>query len=75
MNHNERLIVLRSLTHSIKAKKLLWEHGIDARVVKPDAGRSEKGCGYGVAVSAAESVRAVRLLGENGIPVSESTQL
>jgi hypothetical protein len=75
MNHNETVIVLRSLTHSIKAKRLLWEHGIAARVVKPDAGKSEKGCGYGVAVPSTEGGRALKMLEENGIPVSESKRL
>jgi hypothetical protein len=71
MDHNEATIALRSLTHSIKAKKLLREHGMEARVVKPDAKSAEKGCGYGIAVSRKDQSRAVKLLEENGITVSE----
>lgn len=71
MDHNEATIALRSLTHSIKAKKLLHEYGVDARVIKPDARSTEKGCGYGIAVSQRDRGRALKLLEENGIPTSE----
>lgn len=71
MNQSEKVIVMRSLTHAIKAKKLLQEYGIDARVVKPDAGRAEKGCGYGVAVKADKRGHAEGILRENGLPPLE----
>ena len=67
MNHNETVIPLRSLTHAMKAKRLLVEHGISARIVKPDARRSEKGCGYGITVEAHYYENAVSLLNKNGI--------
>ena len=67
MNQNETVIPLQSLTHAMKAKKLLGERGIPSTVIKPDARKSEKGCGYGIAVNThrAETVR--HLLKENGI--------
>ena len=75
MIHNDKVIVLRSLTHSVKAKKILNEHGVDVRVVKPDTAKGEKGCGYGIAVDAREVDRIVNILSENGIPVLDTRQL
>lgn len=72
MNNNEKSIALRSLTHSVKARRLLAEYGISSRVIKPDAAKSEKGCGYGVAVAVAEAEEAVRVLEANGIPTAEA---
>ena len=71
MNRNETLITMRSLTHAMKAKKLLSEYGMEARVVKPDASRTEKGCGYGIYVSGDRYERAKSLLSENGLPPLE----
>ena len=68
MTRKNAIITLSSLTHAIKAKKLLSEYGIDARVVKPDTQRAEKGCGYGVSVDATVRESAEKLLRENGIP-------
>lgn len=68
MTRNDDVIVLRSLTHAIKAKKLLREYGIDARVVKPDNSRTEKGCGYGISLDRAVTERAITALNENGLP-------
>ena len=68
MDHKETAIALRSLTHSIKAQRLLREYGIDARVIKPDAKKTERGCGYGVAVAVSDEMRARKILEENGIP-------
>ena len=70
MDHKEAAIALRSLTHSIKAQRLLGEYGIDSRVIKPDAKKTEKGCGYGVAVAIRDEARARKILEENGIPVA-----
>ena len=67
MNPNETVIPLRSLTHAMKATKLLSENGIPSKVVKPDARRSEKGCGYGITVNIAHAENAKRLIKENGI--------
>lgn len=67
MAEKNTVITLRSLTHSIKAKKLLYEYGIDTKVVKPDAQRAEKGCGYGLAVNPADKEQAENLLRANGI--------
>ena len=67
MEQNETVIALRSLTHAIKAKKLLREYGIDARVVKPNSERAEKGCGYGISLDREAAKRAEAILPENGI--------
>ena len=68
MDRNETVIPMRSLTHAIKAKKLLQEYGIEARVVKPDARNTEKGCGYGIAVFSERYERSKKILKENGLP-------
>jgi hypothetical protein len=67
MEQKESVIVLRSLTHSIKAKKVLQEYGIASRVVKPSQKRSDSGCGYGIAVSADKRSRSEAIIRENGI--------
>ncbi|MBQ9115913.1 MAG: DUF3343 domain-containing protein [Clostridia bacterium] len=67
MNKAEKVITLRSLTHAIKAKKLLSAHGISAKVVRPDATGTEKGCGYGIVTELSQSERAEKLLREGGI--------
>ena len=67
MNQNETVIPLRSLTHAMKAKKLLSEPGIPAKVIKPDARKSEKGCGYGIAINTHQAEPVRHLLKENGI--------
>ena len=67
MNPNETVIPLRSLTHAMKAKILLSEHGIQSKIVKPDARKSEKGCGYGITVERQKADIAGRLLKANGI--------
>ena len=67
MTNQESIITLRSLTHAIKAKKLLAGYGIEARVTKPNAQRTDKGCGYGIAVAQSEKERAEKLLRENEV--------
>ena len=71
MNRNETVITMRSLTHAIKAKKLLSEYGIDSRVIKPDSRRTEKGCGYGIAVAEEVGGQVKDLLTEKGLPPLE----
>lgn len=61
----EVIIVLRSVTHAMKSKKLLRENGISAFVVKPP--HSEEGCGYGVSVSALNADAATEILKKNRI--------
>ena len=68
MIRNEAVIVMRSLTHAIKGKKLLYEYGIEAKVVKPDNSRTEKGCGYGISLDRSVAERANALLTENDLP-------
>jgi len=67
MNRNETVISMRSLTHAIKAKKLLQDQGFEAKVVKPDAHKAEKGCGYGIAVSANKAELINTILQDNGL--------
>lgn len=65
--NTEITIVLRSVTHALKSKKLLSENGIPARVVKPSD--AEEGCGYGVSVSALHADAAAGILQKNRLRV------
>lgn len=63
--NTEITIALRSVTHAMKGKRLLYENGIFARVVKPS--HSEEGCGYGLSVPAFHADAAAEILQKNKI--------
>ena len=65
--NTEITIVLRSVTHAMKGKKLLYENGIRSAVVKP--AHLEEGCGYGLSVSAVFADAAAEILEKNKICV------
>ncbi len=65
--NTEITIVLRSVTHAMKGKKLLYENGIRSVVVKPS--HLEEGCGYGLSVSASHADAAAEILGKNKIRI------
>lgn len=56
-------IVMRSVTHAMKGKRLLSENGIRSSVVKPS--NTEEGCGYGLSVSAIYADAAAEILRKN----------
>ncbi len=66
--NTETIISLRSVTHSLKAKKVLAENGINARAVKPPP-QSGRGCAYGIALASTLVDRAVWILNTNKIPI------
>ncbi len=66
--NTETMIVLRSATHSIKAKKLLSASGIRSRTVKPPPD-GDKGCAYGIAVALPLANKAMSILRESNIPI------
>ena len=67
--NTEVTIVLRSVTHAMKGKKLLFANGIKGRVVKPSPSNAEQGCGYGIAVAASQVDAAVNILQKNRVPI------
>ncbi len=66
--NTETIIVLRSATHSIKAKRLLAEHGIGSRSIKPPTD-GDKGCSYGISVAAPSLDSAARILKSAKVPI------
>lgn len=60
-----------SLTHAMKGQKLLAEVGIAGKIVKLDAGKTRKGCAYGIEFSCSELRSARSVLGAAHLPVSE----
>ncbi len=66
--NTETIIVLRSVTHSMKAKNVLAAHGIKARTVKPPSSK-DKGCAYGIAVAYSVADKASGILWNNNIPI------
>lgn len=71
----EAILVVRSVTHATKGRKLLTMANISSRVVKPgvyDASqKSDSGCVYGIAVNRARLIQASELLENNGIEIKE----
>ncbi len=66
--NTETIIVLRSVTHSFKAKKVLMANGINARAVKPPP-QNGKGCAYGIALASTLAERAEEILLKNNVPI------
>ena len=73
--NTEITIVLRSVTHAEKSKKLLNSEGIKSRIVKPSPSVTGKGCGYGIAVAAPHADAAVGILKNNRIPIVKLTRV
>ena len=67
--NTEITLVLRSVTHAMKGKRLLHEHGIRAEVVRPP--QLDEGCGYGLSVSHANADAAAEILRKNSVRVSK----
>lgn len=65
--NTETILLLRSVTYAMKAKRLLEARGIKAKVVKPTPSSSEHGCAYGVSVTSRFADSALMLLKEHGM--------
>ena len=65
--NTEITIVLRSVTHAMKGKKLLYENGIRSVIVKPS--HLEEGCGYGLSVASAFADAAAEILAKNKVRI------
>ena len=63
---DQTVITLRSLTVSIKAQRLLSEHGIFAKTVKLTQGDGN-GCKYGVSISKEDAPISTEILTKNGV--------
>ena len=59
-------IVIGSITYTMKAKKVLNEHGITAYITKYQEARHH-GCSYGLKINQASYIAAIGLLNEHHI--------
>ena len=64
------ILTVGSMTHAIKAKKILNREKISVSILKLDRTVQHNGCGYGIIFSADEEYVAARLLREGKIPYS-----
>ena len=64
------LITLRSVTDSMKAKRLLERQGIAAQTVKLDSDYVGRGCSHGIRLDCRHTAQVSRLLTDNSIPYS-----
>ena len=60
--YGECTAALASLTYAIKAQKILYENGISSKVVRLDASKERRGCGFGVEFSCDDSHLVKRIL-------------
>ncbi len=66
--NTETIIVLRSVTHSLKAIKVLAASGINARAARAPS-QSVKGCAYGIALASTLADKARTVLNANKLPI------
>ncbi len=64
------LITLRSVTDSMKAKRLLERQGIAAQTVKLDGDYIGRGCTHGIRLDCRHTSQVSRLLTDNNISYS-----
>ena len=60
-----------SLTHCMKAQRLLAASGIACSIVKLDSSLTRRGCAYGIEFSCDEKREVRSLLSRANIPVSQ----
>lgn len=68
MINKEIVFAMRSITHAMKARRILDAKGIPARVVKPEIRQPSRGCGYGIAIPAHFESETSDVLRQNKIP-------
>lgn len=68
---NRAVIRLTSVTYSIRAQKLLAQHGIKSYIKKLAKNINANGCGYGLEISQQEVQSAYQILSSAGIRVVE----
>ena len=58
------------MTYAFKSRKLLYNAGIEAKVIKIDMSLSENGCNYGIEIDYSDFYEAIRELKTNDIVYS-----
>ncbi len=61
----------KSMTHAVKAKRVLLGAGIPCEVVNLEAGMTEKGCAYGVSLPCGMIDEARRVLKRHDLDYGE----
>ncbi len=67
---NDTLFV-SSVTHAVRAEKLLARHGIWVQIGRQTSGDGRLGCGYYLRVRAKDAARARSMLGQAGVRLLE----
>lgn len=62
-----------SVTHAMRAQRLLGESGINSKVVKTSDHKNNKGCSYGIEFDAGMRRYADKILSDNNIRFSYKT--
>lgn len=67
---NTSILAVNSVTYAVKAKKLLRQAGIYAKLKKVDRMRIKTGCQYAIEIARDDFLSAVAILRTHNIPYS-----
>lgn len=70
-NTGTTVFTTKSVTLAEKAKRLLADHSISARIVKLDPAFSPRGCAYGIEFDNRQRGNVRQILDRNGVPFGE----
>lgn len=68
---NRCTAAMSSITHCMRAQRLLMEEGLDSTIVKLDASLTKKGCAYGIEFSCNAKREVHTILARARLPVSQ----
>ena len=71
---NKTILSVGSVTHALRAQRLLADIKIHSKLTKLDTGSSPDGCIYGVIINDADYPNAAVTLKREGISFSSSSQ-
>lgn len=70
-NKGTTVFTTKTVTYAEKAKRLLSEQSISARIVKLDPAFSPRGCAYGIEFDTRQKNNVRQTLQRNGVPFGE----
>ena len=73
--NNESLVILKSVTFAMKAKRILLSNGIKSYIVKPDPKLTEKGCSYALSLNILDLPVALSIIEKNNLPIVRVIQV
>ena len=62
MNSGKQIATTTTVTYAMIAQRVLSEHGISARIVRPPEDAAAKGCAYGIEFDARDKRRVKEIL-------------